>query len=110
MDTVTFHRQARTPSSEQYSLVQEEHALGHLDIHYGRAEAFATLVLSRELSEEDLNALIEQINDDLVLSSDVTGEDFFVRVYVGQEVAANYTDDLLRDEFVIDGETDFGQA
>lgn len=110
MDTVTFHRQARTPSSEQYRLVQGEQPLGHLDLHYGRVEAFGTLVLDHELSEEDLNAVIEQINDDLVLSSDVTGEDFFVRVYVGQEVAANYTDDLLRDEFVIDGETDFGQA
>lgn len=110
MDTATFHRQARTPSSEQYSLVVGERPLGHLDIHYGRAEAFATLVLNHELPEEDLNALIEQINDDLVLSSDVTGEDFFIRVYVGQELTATYTDDLLRDEFVIDGETDFGQA
>lgn len=110
MDKVTFHRQSRTPSSEQYRLVQNERPLGHLDIHYGHTEAFGTLVLDRELAEEDLNAVIEQISDDLVLSSDVTGEDFFVRVYVGQEVAANYSDDLLRDEIVIDGETDFGQA
>lgn len=110
MDAVTFHRQSRTLSSEQYRLVENGNTLGHLDIHYGSAEAFGTLVLDHELSDEDLNTLIEQINEDLVLSSDVTGEDFFVRVYVGQEVAAHYTDDLLRDEFVIDGDTDFGHA
>jgi hypothetical protein len=79
--------------------------VGHLDIHYSFSEAFGTLVLARELPEERLREVIDQINEDLVLTSGVTGEDLFLRVYVGQEVAASYADDLLRDEFLIDTDT-----
>lgn len=101
-----YHRQSRTSSSEQYQLMDGEERLGHLDLHFGATEVFGTLVLDRELSEEDTTQLIEQIDEDLVLSSEVARQDFLIRVYVGQEVGL-YSDDLLRDDFMADGDDGF---
>lgn len=102
----TYHRQSRTSSSEQYQLMDGEERLGHLDLHFGSNEVFATLVLDREISEEDSVQLIEQIDEDLVLSGEVPREDFLVRVYVGREVAL-YSDELLAEELGLNGDEDF---
>jgi hypothetical protein len=97
-----YHRQSRTLTSEQYQLMVGENRLGHLDLHFGSSEVFATLVLDRELSDEEAAQLIEQIDEDLVLSGEVQREDFLIRVFVGREVAL-FSDELLRDDFVVDG-------
>ena len=97
-----YHRQSRTPSSEQYQLMAGEQRLGHLDLHFGNSEVFATLVLDNEMADSDVEELIEQIDEDLVLSSDVAREDFFVRVYVGRELTL-FSDELLHDEYVANG-------
>ncbi len=94
-----YHRQSRTLSSEQYQLMDGTERLGHLDLHFGASEVFGTLVLDRELSQEETEQLIEQVDEDLVLSGEVPREDFFIRVYVGREIGL-YSDELLRDEYV----------
>jgi hypothetical protein len=104
-----YHRQSRTLTSEQYQLMEGEQRLGHLDLHFGSSEVFATLVLDRELSDEEAAQLIEQIDEDLVLSGEVQREDFLIRVFVGREVAL-FSDELLRDEFVVDGHEEFEDA
>lgn len=104
-----YHRQSRTLSSEQYQLMDGTQRLGHLDLHFGSSEVFATLVLDRELSEEDTAQLIEQVDEDLVLSAEVPREDFLIRVYVGREVGL-YSDELLQDEYVVDGHEGFEEA
>lgn len=101
-----YHRQSRTLSSEQYQILDAEERLGHLDIHFGAHEVFATLVLDRELPEEDMAQLIEQLDEDLVLSAEVAREDFLIRVYIGREVGF-YSDELLRDEYAVDGHDGF---
>lgn len=103
-----YHRQSRTSSSEQYQLMDGEQRLGHLDLHFGASEVFGTLVLDRELSEEDTTQLIEQIDEDLVLSSEVARQDFLIRLYVGREVGL-YSDDLLRDDFLADEGDNFAE-
>jgi hypothetical protein len=100
-----YHRQSRTSSSEQYQLMEGEDRLGHLDLHFGANEVFATLVLDREISEDDALQLIEQIDEDLVLSAEVPREDFLVRVYTGREVMF-FSDDLLPEELASDGHED----
>jgi hypothetical protein len=101
-----YHRQSRTPSSEQYQLMDGDQRLGHLDLHFGAAEVFGTLVLDRELPEEDAAQLVEQIDEDLVLSGEVAREDFLIRVYVGREVAL-YSDELLHEELAAGGGDSF---
>jgi hypothetical protein len=56
-----------------------------------------TLILERELEEADLTKLIEQIDEDLVLSADMPREDFLVSVYVGKDVGF-YSDEYFAEE------------
>ena len=105
MSKPIYHRQSRTPSSEQYQLMSDEQRLGHLDLHFGSSEVFGTLILDAEIPDKEIEELIEQIDEDLVLSSDVAREDFFVRVYVGREITL-FSDELLHDEYVANGHED----
>ncbi|GAC1334421.1 MAG: hypothetical protein NVS2B16_30750 [Chloroflexota bacterium] len=109
MTALVYHRHSRTPSSEQYELWDAERRIGHLDIHFGNHEVFATLVLEEETSEDDVSSIIEDIDENIVLSADVARDDLFVHVYVGQEIGL-YSDEVLHDEFVADGNTDFADA
>lgn len=94
----TYYRQSRTPYSEQYELRNGDNRLGHLDLHFGSTEVYGSLVLDAEMSDEDLEQLIEQIDDDLVASADVPRQDFLLRVFVGREVLW-HSDDLSEEEF-----------
>jgi hypothetical protein len=99
----TYHRQSRTQSSEQYQLMDGDQRLGHLDLHFGTNEVFATLVLDREMSEDEVTELIEQIDEDLVLSAEMPREDFLVRVYTGREIMF-MSDDLIPEELSANGQ------
>lgn len=71
--------------------------LGTVDIHFTSTTVHGTLVLERELEEADLTKLIEQIDEDLVLSADMPREDFLVSVYVGKDVGF-YSDEYFAEE------------
>ena len=86
MEDVRFDRQFRTPSSEGYHLMLGTTRVGTADLHFTSTTVHCTLVLERELPREDLSKLIEQIDEDLVLSADAPRDDFLVSVYVGKEV------------------------
>lgn len=107
-----YHRQSRTLTSEQYQLMDGDQRLGHLDVHYGAADVNLTLVLERELPEQDVSTLIEQIDEDLILASDVLRdrEDLLVRVFVGRELGF-FSEELLHDELTeeVDSFDGFGQ-
>jgi len=99
-----YYRQSRTSSSEQYQIMDGDATLGHLDLHYTPEEVYGTLVLERELSEDDILELREHIDDDLVESADVAREDFILRVYAGHEVGLGlYSDAISDDELPSDG-------
>jgi len=86
MDDARFDRQFRTASSEGYHIMLGTTRLGTVDLHYTSTTVHCTLVLEHDLGREDLAKLIEQIDEDLVLSADVPRDDFLVSVYRGTEV------------------------
>ncbi|MEO8972279.1 MAG: hypothetical protein ABI406_11850 [Ktedonobacteraceae bacterium] len=102
MDDIRFERHFRTPYSEGYyimqgSNLQSNNRLGTVDIHFTTAAVHGTLILERELEEADLTKLIEQIDEDLVLSADMPRDDFLVSVYVGKDVGF-YSDEYFAEE------------
>jgi hypothetical protein len=107
MDDVRFDRQFRTPSSEGYYMVLNTTRVGSLDLHFTSTTVHCTLVLERELPAADLAKLIEQIDEDLVLSADTPRDDFLVSVYIGKEVGF-FNDDFRADqeEISLGGEED----
>jgi hypothetical protein len=97
MPEVRFDRQFRTPSSEGYFIVEGSTRLGIVDLHFTATNVRATLILERELGREDLLKLIEQIDEDLVLSADVPRDDLLVSVYIGHD-AGFFNDETLSEE------------
>ena len=102
MDDIHFERHFRTPYSEGYYIMQGDSLqsnsrLGTVDIHFTSITVHGTLILERELEETDLTKLIEQIDEDLVLSADMPREDFLVSVYVGKDVGF-YSDEYFAEE------------
>ncbi|MBV9019821.1 MAG: hypothetical protein JO125_11255 [Chloroflexi bacterium] len=102
MDDIHFDRHFRTPYSEGYYIMQgtslqRNNRLGTVDLHFTTTAVHGTLILERELEETELTKLIEQIDEDLVLSADMPREDFLVSVYVGRDVGF-YSDEYFAEE------------
>ena len=102
MEDIRFERHFRTPYSEGYYIMQganlqSNNRLGTIDIHFTTTAVHGTLILERELEETDLTKLIEQIDEDLVLSADMPRDDFLVSVYVGKDVGF-YSDEYFAEE------------
>ena len=102
MDDIRFERHFRTPYSESYYIMQgvglqTNNRLGTVDIHFTSTAVHGTLILERELEEVDLTKLIEQIDEDLVLSADMPRDDFLVSVYVGRDVGF-YSDEYFAED------------
>jgi len=98
MADVFFERQYRTPFSEGYVLLEGENKIGRVELHFTQTMVYCTLIVERELEEDELLDLIQQVDDDLVLSAGVAREDFVVSVYQGRDLGT-FEDDYF-------GETD----
>ena len=81
-----YDRVCRTAHSEAYLLSEADAPLGRADLHYGTSVVHAILVVERDLTEDEMHALVERIDDDLVWTADQPREDFLVTVYRGTEV------------------------
>src|SRR6266852_3701738 len=108
MEDIRFERHFRTPYSESYYIMQgaslqTNNRIGTIDIHFTTTAVHGTLILERELDESDLTKLIEQIDEDLVLSADMPRDDFLVSVYIGKDVGF-YSDEYFADENSADDE------
>lgn len=98
MQPVSFERQFRTPYSEGYYLKNGDgDRVGRVDLHFATDVVYATLVVEQEISEEDVLNLIEQVDEDLVVTADVHRDDFLVTVYRGKDLGF-YSDDYFGEE------------
>ena len=86
--------------------MQVNNRLGTVDIHFTSTAVHGTLILERDLEEIELTKLIEQIDEDLVLSADMPRDDFLVSVYVGRDVGF-YSDEYFAEE--TDSDSDFNE-
>lgn len=91
------YQQHRTPSSEAYLILEEDNRLGRIDLHFGNDMVFGTLVVEREISEQEVQDLIEAIDDELVTSAQMPRDDFVVTVYQGKEVGV-YSDEYMESD------------
>ena len=97
MDDVRFERQYRTTHSEGYLVFDGTDRLGRIELHFTSTVVYGTLVVEREMEEDDVLDLIEQADDELVLTADVPREDFVVAVYQGRDLGT-YSDEYFEDD------------
>ncbi len=97
MEAARFERQVRTEASEVFVVFGGARRVGRLDVHYGRFEVHGTLVLEVELTDDEVQQLIDQIDEELVQTHDPEREDFLVTVYRGEELGF-YSDEYDSDD------------
>ena len=80
-----FERECRTPQSEAYNILEEEAAVGRLDLHFAATVVHATLCVNESLTQEMIQELIETIDDDLLDAVGVVRDEFIVHVHQGRD-------------------------
>lgn len=96
-----FERQTRTPYSEVYLINEDDERIGRVDIHFGQTTVDASLALVEGFDEDRIQDLIEVIDEELVLPTDVARDDFVVSVLIGRELGV-FSDELLDDDLLDD--------
>ena len=97
MEAARFERIVRTESSEIFAIYGGARRAGRVDIHYGRFEVHGTLLLEVDLTDDELQQVIDQIDEELVQTHDPEREDFLVTVYKAEELGF-YSDEYEGDD------------
>ncbi len=103
MEAARFERVVRTESSEIFTVYGGARRVGRVDLHYGRFEAHGTLLLEVDLTDDELQQLIDQLDEELVQTHDPEREDFLVTVFKAEELGF-YSDEYDSDESESDEE------
>lgn len=94
-----FEREARTPYSEVYVIESDEGTeIGRVDVHFTPSVTYATLCVGEQLSEDDVQDLIAQIDERVVMTADPYREDFVVTVWMGRESGVYSDEDAADDD------------
>ncbi len=93
MEAARFERQVRTEASEVFIVYGGARRIGRVDVHYARFEVHATLILEVELTDDEVQQLIDQLDEELVQTHDPEREDFLVTVFKGEELGF-YSDEF----------------
>jgi hypothetical protein len=97
MEAARFERTVRTESSEIFAIYGGARRVGRVDLHYGRFEVNATLLLEVDLTDDELQQLIDQLDEELVQTHDPEREDFLVTVFKSEELGF-YSDEFEEDD------------
>ncbi len=89
-----FERDCRTPHSESYTILEDDNALGRVDLHFTNTMVHATICVVESLTQADVQELIETIDDELVDVLGVSREEFIVHVYQGRELGVYSDNDI----------------
>jgi len=105
MEAARFERTVRTESSEIFAIYGGARRVGRIDLHYGRFEVHGTLLLEVDLTDDELQQIIDQIDEELVQTHDPEREDFLVTVFKSEELGF-YSDEYEGDDETGDEEED----
>jgi hypothetical protein len=98
MTEYRLERECRTPYSEAYLIAAGDDRVGRVDMHYTPSIVYATLCVEEKITAEGIQELIDQVDEELVMSADVARDDFIVTVYQGREVGIFSDEEFEEDE------------
>src|SRR2546427_12653536 len=94
MEAARFERTVRTESSEIFIVYGGARRGGRIDLHYGRFEVHGTLLLEVDLSDDELQQGIDQIDEELVQTHDPErGEFLLPGVKAGEPAFYSHADE-----------------
>lgn len=81
-----FERECRTPQSECYTILEDETAVGRVDIHYTSATIHATLSVSESITSDGIQDLIDTIDEELLDAVGISRQEVIVHVHQGRDM------------------------
>ena len=81
-----FQREARTPNSECYTVLEDDNSVGRLDIHYANPGVHATLSIDESLTTDRIQDLIDTIDEELLNSLGIARQEFIIHVHQGRDL------------------------
>lgn len=81
-----FERECRTPQSECYTVMQDDTALGRVDIHFAQNIIHATLSIAESLTNDEIQDLVDTIDEELLDSLGITRQEVIVHVHQGRDL------------------------
>ncbi len=88
-----FEREARTPYSECYTVVENDRSVGRLDVHFAAPIIHATLNINESLTGEDIQNLIDTIDRDLLDAAGIVRSEVIIHVHQGRDLGVYSTRD-----------------
>ena len=81
-----FERECRTPFSECYTILDQDLAVGRVDIHFADAIVHATLAVAESLTPEAIQDLLNSIGQDLIDAVGINRQEVIVHVHQGKDL------------------------
>ena len=81
-----FERECRTPSSECYAIVEEDVALGRVDLHFTQGIVHGTINVSESLTIEAIRELIESIDQQIIDAAGIARDEVIMHVHQGRDL------------------------
>lgn len=89
-----FEREARTPFSECYTILEDESAIGRLDIHFADSVVHATLNVDESLTSDGIQELIDTVDEELLDSVGIARQEIIIHVHQGRDLGVFSTRDF----------------
>ncbi|MEE8363756.1 MAG: hypothetical protein V3S18_06785 [Dehalococcoidia bacterium] len=86
MPTFYFQREARTATSECYTVMEDAAPVGRLDIHFAPPVIHCTLVVAESVTQEGIQDLVEMVGEDLIDAVGIEQEELIVHVHQGRDL------------------------
>jgi hypothetical protein len=86
MASFFFERECRTPNSECYTVLEDETAVGRVDIHFTVSVIHATLNVTESLTTERIQDLIDTVDEELMDSVGITRQEVIIHVHQGRDL------------------------
>ncbi len=81
-----FERECRTASSECHTILQDENAIGRVDVHFANPDIHATLNVAESLTNDDIQDLIDTVDEEILDSVGIVRGEVIVHVHQGQDL------------------------
>ena len=94
MASFYFEREARTPYSECYTILEDDSAVGRVDIHFTDSVIHATVNVAESLTSDGIHELLDSIEEELMDSVGIVRQEIIVHVHQGRDLGVFSTRDF----------------
>ena len=81
-----FERECRTPSSECYTILDDDDPIGRVDIHYAEVMIHSTVSIGETLTNDDIQDLIDAVDRELLDAIGIVKQELVVHVHQGRDL------------------------